>query len=312
MNFTLALMNDAWAIPPIPDPTLPELRRFAEKVAADLDPGSRYIAELFAVFDASSDAADLLARLADPQRTAVFQTDGSQASAGERGFSWVDPQTWEVMNPFERVLSNLLTGETRMMWSGEGAPEFRRFPEATAAHPREQPFRVASIPCSTGKEAFSLVAAGLEAGLDVHVTGVDRQPAYVERARSGRLVVHGRDWDYPRAGTYLQRSGQGPTTIRDAVRARLDFEQGDVLTGALPEGPFDLVSCRNLLGYFRGETLERAWTHVAARVKPGGLLLHDAFVCSSAEMAPVRALLEAAGYRRLFPDASYFRRDHDA
>jgi len=300
-------MQHAWPIPDNPTPNLDDLRRFAETVAADLDPDSRYIRELFAVFDEVQSAADLLARLADADATSSFQRDGSVASHGERGFSWVDPLTWTEMCPFERVLSNLLTGETRMMWSGEGAAEFQRFAEVTAAHPRDELFRVASIPCSTGKEAFSLVAAGLEAGLDVQVTGVDRQPAYVERARSGRLVLHGRDWDYPQAGSYLQRTPEGPTVITEAVRMRVRFEQGDVLTGELPAGPFDLVSCRNLLGYFRGESLRRAWTNVAARVKPGGLLLHDGFVCGSDEMAPVRELLAEQGYTRVVDDASFFR-----
>ncbi|MEZ6186829.1 MAG: CheR family methyltransferase [Planctomycetota bacterium] len=300
-------MTQAWPIPDVTDPTLAELRAFADGVAQDLDPDSRYVSELFAVFDQARDARDLLQRLADPARTASFQQDGSVASHGERGFSWVDEGTWAQMNPFEQVLSNLLTGETRMMWSGEGAAEFRRFAEATAAHPRAQPFRVASIPCSTGKEPFSLTVAGLEAGLDVRVTGVDRQPAYLERARSGRLVVHGRDWDYPRAEAFLERAADGRTQVRAQVLERVSFVQGDVLTGELPPGPFELVSCRNLLGYFRGESLERAWTNVAARVAPGGLLLHDGFVCHGAEMAPVRALLAEGGFTKVFPDASYFR-----
>jgi hypothetical protein len=80
-----------------------------------------------------------------------------------------------------------------------------------------------------------------------------------------------------------------------------------VLTGRLPPEQFDLVSSRNLLGYFRGASLETAWRGVAARVRGGGLLLLDPFVTDSAQMAAVPRGLCAAGFVRVFADASYYQ-----
>lgn len=286
-------------------PTLESLRAFIHEVARDLDPGSRYVSELLQVLDASRSVEEYLARLQDRERTAAFKQDGSVPSHGERGYSWVDDTTWSRMDAWERTLSNLLTGETRMMWAGEANQELARFAAALdALGPTRGPLRVLSVPCSTGKETFSLAIACLEHGREVQAIGVDRQVAYVERARTGRLVTHHRDHEHPWARRWLRRE-EGLVDPRLLERCR--FERGDVLTGELPSGPFDLVSCRNLLGYFRGAPLERAWANVAARVRPGGLLLHDYFVTGGEPMAPVRALLTAEGFERLFPDASFYR-----
>jgi chemotaxis methyl-accepting protein methylase len=289
---------------PRQQPTLAALRAFVLEVSRDLDPGSRYVRELLAVLDACRDVDGYLARLKDAGRTALFRTDGSRVSQGERGFSWLDDDTWDTMDVFERTLANLVTGETRMMWAGDGAADFARFADAVAG--TGPVLSICCVPCSTGKEVYSLVIAGLRAGLDVRAVGVDRQPAYVARAGGGRLVPHHRDLDWPSAADYLEQTA-GATVVRPHVHQRCRFVQGDVLTGELPAEQFDLVSCRNLLGYFRCASLDRAWRNVAARVAPGGLLLLDPFVTTSTEMADVPRGLHQAGFVRLFADASYYR-----
>jgi chemotaxis methyl-accepting protein methylase len=286
--------------------TLADLRGFVLEVSRDLDPDSRYIRELLAVLAASADVEDYLARLQDARRTALFRTDGSRVSQGERGYSWLDDDTWNSMDVFERTLANLVTGETRMLWAGDGSCDFARFTDALGAAGLGPALSVCCIPCSTGKEVYSLVMAGLRAGFDVRAVGVDRQAAYVARARTGRLVPHHRDWDWPAAADYLERAG-GATVVKPQVLERCSFVEGDVLTGRLPPERFDLVSCRNLLGYFRGVSLDTAWRNVAGRVRGGGLLLLDPFVTGSAQMAEVPRGLQEAGFVRLFADASYYR-----
>ena len=80
-----------------------------------------------------------------------------------------------------------------------------------------------------------------------------------------------------------------------------------MLTGALPPpGEFDLVSCRNLLGYFRGASLDAAITNVFARAKKGGVLLLDPFVADAKDMAQAQARIRAAGLKRRWPGLSFF------
>lgn len=288
--------------------TLEAIRAFVDSVAGDLDPGSRYVRELRAVLDASADVSEYLARLKDKERLGSFQKDGAQPSKGERGRSWVDDETWGNMNAFEQTLSNLLTGETRMMWAGEGATNFSKLGEVLAACASgDEPVPVLSVPSSTGKETFSIAIAALRAGVSVHVTGVDRQEAYLARARSGTLVTHHRDLQLEGVEAFLLSGDAGRTRVAESVRELCSFEHGDVLTGKLPpRGSFALVSCRNLLGYFREATLETAWRNVAARVRPGGTLLVDPFVSGSDEMALVRTLMSDAGFTRRFPAANFY------
>ncbi len=310
-------MNDSeagfrWQIEDTKSPqkvTLEAIRAFVDSVAGDLDPGSRYVKELRAVLDASADVSDYLSRLQNKEHLGSFQKDGAQASHGERGRSWVDDETWGDMNAFEQTLSNLLTGETRMMWAGEGATNFSKLGEVLEEHANgDTPIPVLSVPSSTGKEPFSIAIAALRAGVSVRVTGVDRQEAYLARARSGTLVTHHRDLQLEGVEAFLLSSDAGRTRVAESVRELCSFEHGDVLSGKLPApGSFALVSCRNLLGYFREATLELAWRNVAARVRPGGTLLVDPFVSGAEEMALVRALMSEAGFTRRFPGADFYQ-----
>lgn len=284
--------------------TLESIRAFVNEVCQDLDPESRYIRELVAVLDASTSLEGYLARLDNPDRVEEFQKDGSAPSQGERGRSWVDDETWTGMDAYERTLSNLLSGETRMMWAAEGARNFELMAEVLGGIP--EPRRVLSIPCSTGKEPFSITIAALRADLRVEVIGVDRQADYLRKAESGTLVRHWRDLELPGSEVFLREEG-GALHVADSVRAHCSFQQGDVLTGELPAGPFGLVSCRNLLGYFRGDSLETAWRNVSSRVAPGGQLLMDPFVSGGEEMQLVRDLLSSEGWTRTYPDGDFYR-----
>ena len=67
------------------------------------------------------------------------------------------------------------------------------------------------------------------------------------------------------------------------------------------------MSCRNLLGYFRGDSLATAWRNVASRVGPGGQLLMDPFVSAGEEMQLVRDLMQEAGWTRTYPDGDFYR-----
>jgi chemotaxis protein methyltransferase CheR len=284
---------------------LADVRRYVLEVAQGLDPGSRYVSELLAVIDASTDLADYDARISDPERAAAYRLDGAGVSDGGRGLSWLDDETWAGMDIFERTLANLVTAETRMMFRFEPRdlallePSFREVSRGGGPS-------ILCVPCSTGKEVFSYAILALRAGLEgVRVQGVDRQRAYVERARTGKLVYHWRDREFEDADRFLEARGPREAIVREAVLARCSFETGDLLAGALPAGPFDLVACRNLLGYFRGEALVRAISNLDARTRQGGLLLLDPFVLDDPALALAPRWLAARGYRRVDPRASF-------
>lgn len=290
-----------------PPRTLDDVRRFVAAIARDLDPGSRYVTELVRVLDASRDLADYERRLSDPDRVAAFRKDGMGPSDGARGLSWLDDETWAGMSLLERTFANLLTAETRMMFRFE-EDDLARLAPSFRAVARDGTVSVLCVPCSTGKEAYGYAIVGLRESLDVRVEACDIQAAYVARARTGRLVHHWRDREFADADRFLIAHGPTAAQVRPEVLARCHFETGDVLAGALPRGPFDLVACRNLLGYFRDEPLLTACRNLDARVRPGGLLLLDPFVLSAPHLAAAPRWLAERGYVRVDPKASFLEK----
>ncbi len=277
------------------------------ETAAGLDPGSRYVSELLAVLAQCTSVAEYDARISDPARAARHRVDGGQVSDGGRGLSWLDQETWARMDILERTLANLITAETRMMFRFEGRDR-DLLATVLASAARGPSLSALCVPCSTGKEVFSYAIVALRAGLDARLVGVDRQRAYIERARSGVLVHHWRDREFEDAARFLDEEGPRRARVRPEVLARCSFETGDVVQGALPAGPFDFVACRNLLGYFRGPILESALTHLAARVRAGGVLFLDPYVLEAPELALAPRWLEARGWLRLAPGASFLTR----
>jgi chemotaxis protein methyltransferase CheR len=61
--------------------------------------------------------------------------------------------------------------------------------------------------------------------------------------------------------------------VRDELRAAVSFRREDLRTSA-PDGPFDVVLCRNLAFTYFDEPLQRAVAdRIVLRLRPGGLLV---------------------------------------
>jgi chemotaxis methyl-accepting protein methylase len=142
-----------------------------------------------------------------------------------------------------------------------------------------------------GQEAYSLAILGTLHGLDIQVTGLDRQPSIVSYARSGRLSRYSLDNCRGEFSQFINaREGtEGETIFQvvESIRQRCTFVIGDVLTGNIPDRVYSLVVCRNFLGYFRGKVLTTALRHLLAHVAPHGAILLDAYVSTFHETAPV-------------------------
>jgi hypothetical protein len=227
--------------------TLDDVRAFIQERSVPLDPQSRYIPELLAYVNAAHDLADLEARLDGGCRGRLHAGDGS----------------WPRMSLAEKLAVNLVTNETELM----------RFERAEMAHLharvlpwlRDTQGRVASIPCSHGNESVSLAIEMLEAGLGrFHVSGFDIQSACIETAQKGRIPVAG----LPRYVT---------AHVEPIVMEHLSFAVLDVLAQPIP-GRYDLLVCRNFLGYFRPEVAAGVIDKLLGALARPGCLLVDAFI----------------------------------
>jgi chemotaxis protein methyltransferase CheR len=134
--------------------------------------------------------------------------------------------------------------------------------------------RIWSAGCSRGAEAYSvaMILEGLRPGGAYSILGTDLDRAMVDTARAGGPYV---DQDLrgvtpARLAKYFTASPSG-RSVKQQLRARVKFEEGNLLTGRFEAG-FDLIMCRNVVIYFSDEAKDELNRRFAASLKPGGFL----------------------------------------
>ncbi len=231
--------------------TLDDVRAFVARTAQTLDPDSRYISEFLAVVDAAPDI--------DALEAAITASSRGQRHAGADVFA--------RMSLRNKVLSNLITAETALFRFAEGELEAL---STLPARAENDPVRVLIVPCSHGEEAFTVAAHFLRLATRFSIRAFDIQPALVEEARTGRLT-----FGYPTE--YLSTPGY----VSESVLEHIEFDRGDAFALPLPEdATFDVVLCRNFIGYFVPDRASELVDALARRLAPGGLLFLDSF-CSA-------------------------------
>lgn len=284
--------------------TLDDIRALIAKLARGLDPHSRYLPELLALLDASRDLADLERRLL----------------AGCRGLRHAGPDVFAAMSLREKILANLVTPETTLFRFTEGEMEALDREILPRLHGRTA--RILIVPCSLGDEAFTMAAYLLKVKIEFEIEAFDIQPQLIEIARAGRLT-----FGYPLE--YLA----APGCVGEDVLRRIRFQVADAFAlpspsplkgegaggegaGNLPgaaqsppqtspssasprlggESSYDIVLCRNFIGYFVPKKALELARKLAAQTAPGGVLFLDGFCLQKfPALAPD---LAARGFRR--------------
>lgn len=150
--------------------------------------------------------------------------------------------------------------------------------QALSSAGENRPFNVACLPCATGEEAYSIVMALLDMGLDpakfrVHALDIStRALLCAQQAVYGEYSFRTADKTFRQR--YFQAVEGGYQLIR-AVRDQVNFYHGSAL--ALPD-PFDsvlyeAVFCRNLLIYLDDEARRRVVAGLKKMLAPAGILL---------------------------------------
>ena len=227
--------------------SLNDVRAHIDGITAQLDPDSRYITELMAIVDAATGIDDLRRRLLD----------------GSRGLYWAGHETFAAMTLADQLRVNLITNESEFMRFDAGELTFLRdvvFPWIDGHEAR-----ICSLPSANGEEAVSLAIECLEAGVTpFSVRGFDIQEQCIRTARSGRIPLSG----LPKYVTGV---------VDERVLQHLQFDRLDVFADPIP-GEYELIVCRNFLGYFKPHLVRQVLDTLAAHVVPGGFLMLDAFI----------------------------------
>lgn len=148
----------------------------------------------------------------------------------------------------------------------------------TAAREQRLPFRILSLPCSTGEEPYSAVMALLQAGIPpahFEVLGIDISERALEIARQGIYRDNAfRSGDLAFRDVFFEKNEDQGYILRDIVRSRVRFLRGNIIdadfTGSL--GLFNVIFCRNILIYLSREAQQKVLVNLYHLLVPGGTL----------------------------------------
>lgn len=135
-----------------------------------------------------------------------------------------------------------------------------------------------SAGCASGEEPYTVAliwAIRLQPrfpGTGLRIVATDSDAGVLARARAGRYAPS----SLKELPADLRSQGfeeqDGTWRIRDRYRA-VDFVQQD-LREAMPDGPFDLILCRNVvLTYYAPVLQEALMARIVGRLRPGGALV---------------------------------------
>lgn len=201
-----------------------------------------------------------------PAALAALGIDGSDALAGYLASAQRQPERLDAL------VQRIVVHET---WFYREPAAF----EVLASAARStvglggRPYRVLSLPCSTGEEAYS-VAIALQ-GLPAQIVAIDVSAAAVARAREarfGHLSFRGRSAEWRAANFDVDGRHWRP---KHGLGAAIRFEVGNLLSlpGELGAEPFDAVFCRNLLIYLDAPARTRAYATLRRLARPDSGLI---------------------------------------
>jgi chemotaxis protein methyltransferase CheR len=148
-----------------------------------------------------------------------------------------------------------------------------------------------SAGCASGEEPYTLALiwelalAPAFPAVEAGILATDVDPVLVERARHARYAAASLR-ELPEE--WRRRAFDG-LELRAEFRRRVRLRQHDLRAGA-PDGPFDLVLCRNLaFTYFEPALQEEVCGMLAGCLRPGGALvlgLHESLPAAARGFAP--------------------------
>jgi len=190
--------------------------------------------------------------------------------AAYRRFLDEHPEEWPELDRLCRVTISRF-GRDREMWTALVDDVLPRLAREAGG----QAVRAWSAGCGAGEEPYTLViawAVEIEGAIGIDVLATDIDTVQLERANVGRYPS-GALRELPdrwRVAAFDERDGEA--SLREAFRT-VRFAHQDLKT-APPQGPFDLVLCRNLAFSYFDEPAQRAVIAAFRSVlRTGGVLV---------------------------------------
>lgn len=160
--------------------------------------------------------------------------------------------------------------------------------------------RIWSAGCSDGSELYSVAMLLHELGLleSSELLGTDCRAEAIDVARAGCYNTNQTNQVaqvVERYGLLLHKVGGSAVRIASRLRRKIEWRQQELFTNQ-PNGPWDVILCRNVVIYLQPAAASRLWSSMVSALSPGGLL-----VVGKAERVPAQAGLmrvESCLYRK--------------
>jgi chemotaxis protein methyltransferase CheR len=217
-----------------------------------------------------------------------------------------DPREWDILAGFTAITISRFYRDRGIFafLEQEAVPQLA----AAAVNARRHHFDVWSAGCASGEEPYTIallwnLAVGpMFPGLELRVLATDIDPAVLERARRACYRSSSLKELPPERvrRAFVRRDDEYCLHLEH--RRAVELRHHDIRT-APPDGPFDLVLCRNLaFTYFDCEEQRHVCGHLKAAIRSGGALVigsHEALPTGVAGFAPWPG--SNGVYRRLSP-----------
>ncbi|NIP74090.1 MAG: chemotaxis protein CheR [Gammaproteobacteria bacterium] len=197
--------------------------------------------------------------------------------AAYREYLEVHPEEWAALDGLTRITISRFYRDRGVYWRLES-----EVLPSLAERARERgadTLRACSLGCGSGEEPYSLTIAWLLGaparctGLSLEVVGVDADLRLLERARRA-CYGYGSMKELPEAwrDEAFAHTSDG-YCLRAPFRAPVRLVCQDVRSG-IPDGPYDMVLCRNLAFTYFDDPLQRQIGEmILAALRPGGVLV---------------------------------------
>ena len=196
----------------------------------------------------------------------------------------------------QRVVDAMTTNETQ--WFRDTVPfnvlQSTVLPDLGAGAGK---LRVWSAACSTGQEGYSVSMAVEEfrqknpgrLNREVEIVGTDLSAGALAVAQSGVYdgMALSRGLTPERRDRFFVRQGDS-WRVKDDIRRRCTFRQGNLLQSFAMLGRFDVVFCRNVLIYFSRPNKIDILSRMAKVLAPGGYLFLGASEALPQEVSDLR------------------------
>jgi chemotaxis protein methyltransferase CheR len=190
----------------------------------------------------------------------------------------------ESRQELKKLVAHLTIGETSFF---RFAPHFaalieRVIPELIKHHQTTRRLRIWSAGCSTGEEVYSLAITLLQhfpqlASWDITILGTDISHQSLATARRGNYQERSLRHVTPKLlSKWFIKDGTG-WTVTECLRSRTRFAFLNLQSETYPSSKngtveCDLIFCRNVMIYFRPETVRAVVSRLRRALRPGGYL----------------------------------------